>query len=83
QLLASPIRQVAVLAGALVLAVLWRIKPGKLPGLELHIIAATAGTLILGWRLAIFASLRARLLLGLVAKLPVAILPWHLLLTAV
>ncbi len=82
QLLATPIRQVGVLACALVLAVLWRIKAGILPGLELHILGVTAVTLILGWRLAIFASLLASLLLVLVAQLPVSILPVHLLFTA-
>ena len=82
QLLATPIRQVGVLACALVLAVLWRIKAGILPGLELHILGVTAVTLILGWRLAIFASALASLLLVLVAQLPMALLPVHLLFTA-
>ena len=44
QLLATPIRQVGVLACALVLAVLWRIKAGILPGLELHILGAVSYT---------------------------------------
>ncbi|MCH2088763.1 MAG: hypothetical protein MK175_16395, partial [Pseudoalteromonas sp.] len=82
QLLATPIRQIGVLACALVLAVLWRIKAGILPGLELHILGVTAVTLILSWRLAIFASTLASLLLLLVAQLPISLLPVHLLFTA-
>ena len=82
QLLATPIRQIGVLACALVLAVLWRIKAGILPGLELHILGVSAVTLILGWRLAIFASVLASALLILVAQLPISLLPIHLLFTA-
>ncbi|QMW15766.1 energy-coupling factor ABC transporter permease [Pseudoalteromonas sp. MT33b] len=82
QLLATPIRQIGVLACALVFAVLWRIKAGILPGLELHILGVSAVTLILGWRLAIFASVLASALLILVAQLPISLLPIHLLFTA-
>ena len=63
-----------VLACALVLAILWRIKAGILPGLELHILGVTAVTLILGWRLAIFASSLASLLLGVSRSVATALI---------
>lgn len=59
----TPARQTGVFACALVLALLWRIKAGILPGLDLHILGITAVTLTLGWRLAILSCALATALL--------------------
>ncbi|MCG7544427.1 hypothetical protein FIU82_06475 [Pseudoalteromonas sp. THAF3] len=62
-LIAHPARQKGLFACALVLALLWRIKAGIFPGLDIHILGVTAVTLILGWRLATLASVLATALL--------------------
>ncbi|MFY8275125.1 energy-coupling factor ABC transporter permease [Pseudoalteromonas sp. SSDWG2] len=59
-----PARQTGLFACTVVLAILWRIKAGILPGLDIHILAVTAVTLILGWRLASMASVLATALLA-------------------
>ncbi|MGC0118274.1 energy-coupling factor ABC transporter permease [Pseudoalteromonas piscicida] len=51
QLLQVPARQTGVLSCAVVLTLLWQIKAGILPELNIHILGITAVTLILGWRL--------------------------------
>ncbi|WP_404340321.1 energy-coupling factor ABC transporter permease [Pseudoalteromonas mariniglutinosa] len=78
----SASRQIAVLSCALICAILWRIKAGVLSGLDLHILGVTAITLILGWRLAILATLLACGLLILFSQLSLMLLPYHLLFTA-
>ncbi|MBS3796921.1 energy-coupling factor ABC transporter permease [Pseudoalteromonas sp. BDTF-M6] len=59
-----PARQTGLFACALVLALLWRIKAGIAPGLDIHILGITAMTLILGWRLATLAAILATALLA-------------------
>ncbi|WP_105255584.1 energy-coupling factor ABC transporter permease [Pseudoalteromonas sp. T1lg75] len=59
-----PARQTGLFACALVLALLWRIKAGIAPGLDIHILGITAVTLILGWRLASLAAVLATALLA-------------------
>lgn len=51
QLLQVPARQTGVLSCSVVLTLLWQIKAGILPELNIHILGITAVTLILGWRL--------------------------------
>jgi len=58
-----PIRQTGVLACSVVLALLWQIKAGILPYLNIHILGITAITLVLGWRLASLGALLTSLLL--------------------
>lgn len=78
----TPARQTGVLACALVFYFLWQIKAGILPGLELHILGASAVTLVLGWRLALLSASLAGALLILFSQISIAQLPLHLLLTA-
>jgi uncharacterized membrane protein len=59
----KPIRQTGVLACSVVLALLWQIKAGILPYLNIHILGITAITLVLGWRLASLSALLTSLLL--------------------
>jgi uncharacterized membrane protein len=51
-LLKSPARQSGLFACSLVMALLWQIKAGILPHLNIHILGVTAITLVMGWRLA-------------------------------
>jgi uncharacterized membrane protein len=62
-LLQRPARQTGVFACALVLALLWQIKAGILPQLDIHILGITAVTLIMGWRLACLCVILASVLL--------------------
>lgn len=78
----TPARQTGVLACALVMAVLWRIKAGILPGLDLHILGVTAVTLILGWRLALLSCVLAGALLTTFGALSVELLALQLLIGA-
>jgi uncharacterized membrane protein len=78
----TPARQIGVLACSLVFALLWQIKAGILVGLDLHILGVTAATLILGWRLAILASILASLLLLLFAQIDFKALPVLIMFTA-
>ncbi|BDF94537.1 MULTISPECIES: energy-coupling factor ABC transporter permease [unclassified Pseudoalteromonas] len=82
RLLATPARQTGVFACALVFILLWRIKAGILPGLELHILGVTAITLILGWRFALLSATLASLLLAAFNQISITQLPVHLLLSA-
>ncbi|MCF2858060.1 hypothetical protein L1286_11305 [Pseudoalteromonas sp. SMS1] len=61
-LLNTPQRQIGVLSCALLMALLWQVKAGILPSLNIHILAVTAVTLVLGWRLSLLSSLLASLL---------------------
>ncbi|MBQ4835922.1 MULTISPECIES: hypothetical protein [Pseudoalteromonas] len=61
-LLKTPQRQTGVLCCALVMAILWQVKAGILPFLDIHILAITAVTLVLGWRLSLLSTLLASLL---------------------
>lgn len=81
-LFATPARQTGVFACALVFMLLWRIKAGILPGLELHILGVTAITLILGWRFALLSATLASLLLAAVNQISITQLPIQLLLSA-
>ncbi|KZN32409.1 hypothetical protein N475_22265 [Pseudoalteromonas luteoviolacea DSM 6061] len=55
-------RQIGILSCALVMALLWQVQAGILPSLNIHILAVTAVTLVLGWRLSLLSSLLASLL---------------------
>lgn len=81
-LITTPARQTGLFVCALAFALLWRIKAGILPGLELHILGVTAITLILGWRFALLSATLASLLLTAFNQISIAQLPIHLLLTA-
>ncbi|WP_235423424.1 hypothetical protein [Pseudoalteromonas luteoviolacea] len=61
-LLKTPQRQTGVFCCALVMAILWQIQAGILPFLDIHILAITAVTLVLGWRLSLISTLLASLL---------------------
>ncbi|MCF6440835.1 hypothetical protein L1077_15465 [Pseudoalteromonas luteoviolacea] len=61
-LLKTPQRQTGVLCCALVMAILWKIQAGILPYLDIHILAITTVTLVLGWRLSLISTLLASLL---------------------
>jgi len=54
------------LAASAALIVLWRLEAGLLPGLSFHFLAVTAATLLLGWSLAVLATLVAELTLTLI-----------------
>lgn len=81
-LIANPARQSGLFACALIFAILWRIKAGILPGLDLHILGITAITLILGWRFAIVSATLANILLVAFSQISVSLLPVSLLLGA-
>lgn len=81
-LMTTPARQTGLFACTVVMALLWRIKAGILPGLELHILGVTAITLILGWRQAILSASLATLLLVAFKQITVTQLLIHLLLSA-
>jgi len=81
-LITTPARQTGVFACAIVFCVLWQVKAGILPGLELHILGITAITLTLGWRFAILSATFASALLLIFGQLSLAQLPLHLLFTA-
>ena len=78
----TPARQTGVFACALVLALLWRIKAGILPGLDLHILGITAVTLILGWRLAILSCVLATALLTAFGQIAFELIAVKLLISA-
>lgn len=79
----TPYRQVGVLACSLVFIVLWQIKAGILPGLDLHILGLTAATLILGWRLCLLSAMLSSLILLAFNLLSVSQLALHLVLTVI
>ncbi len=81
-LINTPARQTGVFSCVIVFCILWQIKAGILPGLELHILGVTAVTLVLGWRFALLSATLASALLIAFEQLSVAQLPLHLLLTA-
>ncbi|MGO2012794.1 MAG: energy-coupling factor ABC transporter permease [Pseudoalteromonas sp.] len=81
-LITNPARQTGLLACALVFTILWRIKAGILPGLDLHILGVTAVTLTLGWRFALVSATLAGLLLTAFSQISVSSLPASLLLGA-
>lgn len=81
-LLNTSARQTGVFACALVLALLWRIKAGILPGLDLHILGITAVTLILGWRLAILSCVLATALLSAFGQIAWELVALKLLISA-
>lgn len=62
--------QYQVLATASILAVLFLLRAGILPGLELHFIGLTAVTLSLGWRMACLTGAISLLPLYLTGQLP-------------
>lgn len=59
RLLDDPALQHSFLGAGVVLAVLWQLRAGLLPGLSIHIFAITAVTLMLGWALAFYAGMLA------------------------
>lgn len=78
-LLTHPARQTGLLACALIFIVLWRIKAGILPGLDLHILGITAVTLVLGWRFALISATFASILLLAFSQIPINLLAVSLL----
>jgi uncharacterized membrane protein len=58
----------------LVITLFWHLKAGIIPGLGFHILALTAATLMMGWRLALIAGSLAQLLLVLTGQLDVHLL---------
>ena len=52
-----------------VLSLLWSLQAGILPGLSFHVMAVTAVTLMMGWRLALLATLMMQLMLVVSGKL--------------
>lgn len=64
QLLLVAARQTGVLSCAVVLTLLWQIKAGILPQLDIHILGVTAVSLILGWRLGALSASLACILHG-------------------
>jgi uncharacterized membrane protein len=63
-----------------VLALLWNMQAGILPGLSFHLMGVTAITLMMGWRLALLSVLLVQVILVLVGKLWWAALPYQFLL---
>lgn len=55
-----------------VISLFWHMRAGVLPGLEFHILALTASTLMMGWRLALLAAALAQLVLVFTGRLMVA-----------
>lgn len=80
-LFTQPARQIGVLSCALIFTTLWQIRAGILPGLELHILGATAITLVIGWRFALLSAMLASLLLAIFSQLPISVFSLHLLFT--
>ncbi|OCQ22891.1 hypothetical protein A7985_02735 [Pseudoalteromonas luteoviolacea] len=78
-LLRTPQRQIGVLSCALIMALLWQIKAGILPDLNIHILAVTAVTLILGWRLSLFSTLLATIFCYFLASFEVSFFSFWLL----
>lgn len=62
-LLKTPARQTGVFACSIVFLLLWQIKAGVQPYLDIHILGVTAVTLVMGWRLATLSALLASLML--------------------
>lgn len=52
-----------------VLSVLWNMQAGILPGLSFHVMAITAVTLMMGWRLALLSTLLMQTVLVLTGKI--------------
>ncbi len=80
-LLSSPARQTGVFSSAALLSVLWSVKAGILPGLDIHILGLTAVSLILGWRLATLSALLAAMLLYVMGSVAFEQLDTFILLT--
>ena len=81
-LFTSPARQSGVFACSLILALLWQIKAGILPYLNIHILGVTAITLVMGWRLASLCALLSTSLLWYFTPLSASEFAPFLLLTA-
>ncbi|KZN57785.1 energy-coupling factor ABC transporter permease [Pseudoalteromonas luteoviolacea] len=78
-LIKTPQRQIGVLSCALVMALLWQIKAGILPNLNIHILAVTTVTLVLGWRLSLLSTLLAAILCYFFASFEVSFFSFWLL----
>lgn len=78
----KPQRQTGVLSCAVVFALLWQIKAGILPHLDIHILGITAVTLVLGWRFASLSALIASLILLAFGELAVQQFPLYVFTTA-
>lgn len=74
-LVTSPTAQHLVGAATLVLIGFWSVRAGITPGLSAHILGVTALTLLVGWPLAILATLVASVTVGAMGVAPWALVP--------
>lgn len=65
--------QHGLFGAAVVLGFLWQLRAGLSPGLSIHIFGMTAVTLMLGWRLAVFAGLLALVIVVITGREPVGL----------
>ena len=69
-LFGSPTAQHLFLGACLVLALLWLVRAGITPGLGVHFLGVTALTLLVGWPLAVLATLTASVAMGALGAAP-------------
>lgn len=73
--LASPTAQHLFGAATLVLVGFWLVRAGITPGLSAHFLGVTALTLLVGWPLAVVATLAASLAVAAVGVIPWSLVP--------
>lgn len=65
--------QHCLFGAAVVLGCLWQLRAGLSPGLSIHIFGMTAVTLMLGWKLAVYAGLLALVLVVITGHEPLSL----------